>query len=559
VLSNSTRLFQVFVLALAPFWGPGCDSSGTRFVPETGVLTVVGTEGADSFVVGTTANGNIVVNGGAVAIAGGTPTLANTVLVVLQGLGGDDQLVISSVGGPLPDARISGGPGADVLIGGPGNDEIDGGPGDDDAFLGGGDDTFTWVPGDGLDTIEGQGGVDTLSFAGSDAAETLTLFANAGRAGVHRTVDAVTLDLVGIETIRVFPRGGADSIIVGDLLGTEVTGVALDLAGATAGGDGQADLVTVNATNGDDVFGVAGDAQGLQVFGLQAAVQIVNHELANDRLTLNALAGGDVIDATSLAADAIPLVANGGLGNDTFLGGQGTDLFTGGDGNDVALLGAGDDTAVWNPGDDNDTIEGQDGTDTLRFNGANANESIDISSNGGRVRFFRSIASVIADLNDVEQIDFFAFGGADVIAVRDLTNTDVVVVNVALAVGAGLGDAQPDTVLVDATELDDVVLISGDATLTSVFGLAAQIHVTTIESANDSLVVAGFGGDDALDASALAATGPRLTLDGGADHDVLIGGDGADVLLGGEGDDVLLGGPGLDILDGGPGDNVVIQ
>ena len=59
-----------------------------------------------------------------------------------------------------------------------------------------------------------------------------------------------------------------------------------------------------------------------------------------------------------------------------------------------------------------------------------------------------------------------------------------------------------------------------------------------------------MGGNDYIDASAIAVGSPSLTLDGG---------DGDDVLVGGGGDDVLIGGPGLDLLDGGPGDNLVIQ
>ena len=93
---------------------------------------------------------------------------------------------------------------------------------------------------------------------------------------------------------------------------------------------------------------------------------------------------------------------NGGLGDDILIGSEGDDLVNGGDGNDTALMGAGDDTFVWNPGDDNDTLEGQAGFDTMLFNGANIAENIDISANGGRVRFFRDIANVSMDLNDVE-------------------------------------------------------------------------------------------------------------------------------------------------------------
>ena len=59
---------------------------------------------------------------------------------------------------------------------------------------------------------------------------------------------------------------------------------------------------------------------------------------------------------------------------------------------------------MWNPGDDNDTVEGQAGFDTMLFNGANVTENIDISANGARVRFFRNIANVTMDLNDVEAL-----------------------------------------------------------------------------------------------------------------------------------------------------------
>ena len=144
-------------------------------------------------------------------------------------------------------------------------------------------------------------------------------------------------------------------------------------------------------------------------------------EQANDRLTVNGLAGDDVLDATSLEADGIQLTMNGGLGADVFLGSQGDDLINGGDGNDTAFMGAGNDIFVWNPGDDNDTVEGQAGFDTLLFNGANIDENIDISANGERAFFPRNVANVTMDLNDVERIDFNALGGADKIMINDLS------------------------------------------------------------------------------------------------------------------------------------------
>src|SRR6266508_3044337 len=81
-------------------------------------------------------------------------------------------------------------------------------------------------------------------------------------------------------------------------------------------------------------------------------------------------------------------------------------------------------------GDDDDTIEGQDGFDRMLFNGSNISENIDVAANGPRVRFFRDIANVTMDLDDVERIDFNARGGADSVVVNgDLSGTDLVEMN----------------------------------------------------------------------------------------------------------------------------------
>jgi Ca2+-binding RTX toxin-like protein len=195
----------------------------------------------------------------------------------------------------------------------------------------------------------------------------------------------------------------------------------------------------------------------------------------------------------------------------------------------------------------------------MRFNGANVSENIDISANGGRVRFFRDIANIVMDLDDVERINFAALGGADVIVVNDLSGTDLVDINTDLAGTGGVGDAQPDTVIVNGTSEDDVILAVGDAARTSVLGLSVQINITGAEATNDRLTINALAGDDVVDGTGLSSDAIQLTADGGAGNDVLLGGDGNDVLLGGDGDDVLMGGLGLDVLDGGPGDNIVIQ
>ena len=160
-----------------------------------------------------------------------------------------------------------------------------------------------------------------------------------------------------------------------------------------------------------------------------------------ENLVLNANGGDDVITAGNGLAGLIQLTLDGGAGNDTITGGDGNDTLIGGDGNDIvdggrgndtALLGTGDDTFVWNPGDGSDTVEGQDGIDTLLFNGANVNENINITANGGRVRFTRDVANITMDLNGIEHIEFNALGGADTITVGDLTGTGVTQVEIDL-------------------------------------------------------------------------------------------------------------------------------
>ena len=520
------------------------------------IVDVVGA-GTSASVLGLTARVNLTNSEG-----------ANDSLVV-NALGGDDDVTATTlpagviklaVDGGAGEDDILGTQGADVFRGGDGSDVIFGDNGNDLAVMGAGDDSFQWNPGDGNDTLEGQDGVDTMLFFGANIDENIDIVANGGRVLFARSVANVTMDLDDVENIDFRALGGADTIVVGDLTGTDVISNGLDLSGPNGGGDGAADTIAVNGTQGMDTFGAAGDAGGVDVSGLSAATSISFPEQANDRLTLNGLGGDDVVDATTLAAGGIQLTMNGGLGVDVLRGSEGDDLINGGDGDDVALMGAGDDSFVWNPGDDNDTLEGQVGFDEMLFNGANVAENITISANGGRVLFFRDLAGVAMDLDDVESIDFKARGGADTVLVSDLGGTDVTEVNTDLAgVPGGVGDGQPDNVIQQGTNGDDVSIVFGDASGVAAVGLAAQVNITGAEGVNDRLTLNMLAGDDVVDASGLAAGAIQLTVDGAEGSDVLIGSDGDDVLRGGAGDDVLLGGPGIDVLDGGDGDDIEIQ
>ena len=290
-------------------------------------------------------------------------------------------------------------------------------------------------------------------------------------------------------------------------------------------------------------------------------------------IAVDARGGDDLVridESNGAFTDTIPTTLNGGDGNDNLaggsgaerqLGGAGNDSIDGNGGNDVAFLGSGDDTFVWDPGDGSDTVEGQDGTDTMLFNGAGAAENVDLSANGGRLRFLRNPGAITMDTNDVETVDFNALGGSDTVTVNDLTGTDVKTVNTRLAgaLAGNTADGQADHVIVNATNANDAVEVADRADAASIAGLAATVNITNIDPAVDTLATNGLDGNDILDAAQLGANSILLTLDGGAGDDLLVGGDGNDTLFGRDGDDVLVGGPGVDVVDGGAGLNVVEQ
>jgi Ca2+-binding RTX toxin-like protein len=536
---------------------------------------------ADTVIVnGTNAADNIQVTGAGTSYAvTGLPASVN----VSGSEGANDSLVVNALGGndtidatALPagivklaadggagDDNLLGSQGADSLLGGDGKDFIDGNRGDDLALMGAGDDTFVWDPGDGSDVVEGQDGTDKMLFNGANVAEKIDISANGPRVRFTRDVANITMDLDGVETIDFTAKGGADSITIGDMSGTDLTTTNLDLAGTPGSnaGDGAADSVVVNGTAAADNVTVAGSAGQYSVNGLANKVNVSGSEGANDALTVNAQGGADVVNASNLQAGVVNLTENGGDDADLLIGSKGDDLVIGGRGNDSGLMGDGDDTFVWNPGDGSDIVEGQAGDDTMQFNGANVSEKIDISANGGRVRFTRDVANIVMDLNDTENVNFVALGGTDQMTVNDLSGTDLHTVNFDLAAtpGGTAGDGAADTVVVNGTAGDDVVQVDGDATGVQVSGLFATVRIKNAEAANDVLTVNTLAGDDVVAASGLTADAIKLTADGGDGDDVMIGGAGNDTFSGGAGDDVLIGGPGQDVLDGGPGANVLIQ
>jgi Ca2+-binding RTX toxin-like protein len=456
---------------------------------------------------------------------------------------------------------ISGSNGNDTILGGPGNDILDGNQGNDFILMGADDDTFVWDPGDGNDIVEGEGGNDTIVFHGSNIAESIDISANANRLRFFRNVANIILDADGVERVTFTAVGGADMITVNSLAGTSVTQVNIDLAGTLGGtnGDAAADVVVLNGTLGSDTFNIAANGASMEATGLGALVRVLNAESTNDvisitgvggdRVNVNGSALADVMTVTTvstniaqvnvsgltlpvnvsgaatlavnglggpdtiscfgnLALVGVPLILDGGdgndvisgsNGNDTILGGPGNDIIDGNQGNDYILMGADDDTFVWDPGDGNDVVEGQSGNDTIVFHGSNIAESIDISANANRLRFFRNVANIILDADGVERVDFTALGGADMVTVNSLAGTSVTQVNIDLAgtLGGATGDAAVDVITVNGTAVADTINVTANSGAVDIFGLAASLRILHPE-ATDSLIVNGLGGVDTI-------------------------------------------------------------
>jgi Ca2+-binding RTX toxin-like protein len=357
------------------------------------------------------------------------PRSAFTAVSVTAG-GGDDEVRLQgqpldgvTVDGGAGNDTLLGGPGAETLLGGTGNDLIDGNIGADTVSAGSGNDTVQWDPGDGSDAVSGDAGTDALSFNGSNIGEQLSLTANGAHARFTRDIASIDMDLAAIEQVNVRTLGGADTLTVGDLAGTGVRGVAVDASSFSGDGDGAADRVVVNGTDGPDravlgTNGTTGTVDGLSVpvraTGLEPADTVtaallggddtasasaaptgadqigVDGGAGTDTATYNGTAGDDQIGigrngATTVAAfapggptmnvDAVEsLVVKGNDGNDTLAGQNGIGTLTsltldGGTGDDTVRGGDGADALTGGPG--NDLVDGNIGADTVHGGSGN--------------------------------------------------------------------------------------------------------------------------------------------------------------------------------------------
>jgi Ca2+-binding RTX toxin-like protein len=451
--------------------------------------------------------------------------------IVIQGMGGDDEIEIigdfdflnslvvvggdgddvidgSSLVGTLPliafgsegDDILTGGPGDDVFSGLGGDDVLSGGDGDDQLFGGTGEDTIRGGAGD--DEIDG--GTDDDFLQGNSGSDVI----QGGNGNDYILGGSVVTSFLqnipdGADTIS---GGAGHDVILGDN--------ALGLAPTPLGGSG--DVIDGDAGN-DTIFGGLGNDVIAGGDGDDVLVGVWGDDVLVGGLGADALYGNDgddqLVGGTLLSdvSDASGDTLQGGAGDDTLLGDNfgfgpaigGPDSLLGDEGDDVIYGQYGDDVVQGGLG--SDYIDGGDGDDQLV--GGTLFGAVDLSG------------------------DEIHGGGGDDLILGD---------NFVVGPGGG-GDDELDGGLGD-----DVVY--------------GQYGNDAIQGGAGDDQLFGADGNDRIDGGDGADV-----LDGGAGDDTLIGGLGPDVLTGGSGDDGLIGGTYLattldasgDVLDGGSGDDLL--
>jgi Ca2+-binding RTX toxin-like protein len=276
-------------------------SAGTSSV-SSDVLTVTGTSHADQVALRLAAGDptTLEVDFGDDGSADQTFSRVTFSRIEVALRSGDDRFRIDQGNGPFADEAVTvdaaagddsvlGGDGNEIVLGGRGDDSFDGNRGVDTAVFGPGTDSFTWDPGDGSDAIDGGKGQDTLVFNGSALAEVMSLSANGSSSVFRRDLGTIRMDMTDVEVLDLAALGGADAVTVDDMTGTGFRQANVDL-----GGDGSADIVTVNGTERADTVAVEADGGRVDVAGLTTNTRIVGGEVA-DRVLVNTLGGRDAV------------------------------------------------------------------------------------------------------------------------------------------------------------------------------------------------------------------------------------------------------------------------
>ena len=401
--------------------------------------------------------------------------------------------------------------------------------------------------GNGNDTLTGQSGNDTISGRGGDD----LLFGASGNDKLNG--DAGLDQLIGGSGDDILTGGDGNDQMIGGAGNDRMIWNSGDDTDVMEGGT-ETDTAEVNGGSAGETFTITANGTRVRFDRLDADPSFLDIG-STEKLVIKMNGGDDKISATGNLAALIQITIDGGDGNDqilgsngidTLIGGNGNDFIDGQQGNDIVSMGAGNDTFQWDPGDGSDGVDGGAGTDTMLFNGSAGNETFDVSANGDQVRFTRNLGNIVMDLDNLENIQVNALGGADTLTVNDLTGTDAKLVSVSLSgvIGGATPDGAADIVSVIGTGKDNTITVTSLGQQSAVNGLSAKVTVDGAE-ALDLVSVDGAGGDDVIDAGKHTGAA-SLRLLGGAGDDFITGSGANDIIGGGAGDDLLIGNGGND-------------
>jgi Ca2+-binding RTX toxin-like protein len=224
-----------------------------------------------------------------------------------------------------------------------------------------------------------------------------------------RNVGNIVMNQNNFERVEIFAGDGVDSVDIGELRGTDVREVSVNLAATVDGtaGDGADDTVSVSGGARSEFLSVTASGDDILVNGLAQQMRVANTD-ASDTVVVRGAGGADVISAAGLPASAAQITLDGGSGSDLLiagasdaklLGGAGSDLLFGNVGDDVLDGGAGHDVMFGGGGDD--LFVGEDDFTVLDFHaGAGTEDRIELSKVAG-----------IDDFGDVLANAHGVFGG----------------------------------------------------------------------------------------------------------------------------------------------------
>jgi len=335
-------------------------SGGGAVLAPDGMLTITGTNGADTITVDVNQSDRTVmtINGSVSTFEGQSNGRLLIRREVVNALGGNDSVDIFARNDGTVDATILGGDGNDTLSEGSFLDNST----DDTVYMdgGAGNDSLS-VINDGNSTLHGGDGNDTLGCHAQDHSF-VTMFGDAGNDKLVEDPACFTAfnGGSGVDTLNIGMESPVEAAVELNLTGiplnpdpkfdSDIVTAQPDVEDVAVRADGNVTVVGNSADNVIDATGFGGNVSVNGGDGNDSVTAVglgvtLNGGAGNDRLSADAniasISGGDGNDSLSANVEAgqfgqlTPATLNGGNGNDTLGGGVEADFFSGGPGTDV--------------------------------------------------------------------------------------------------------------------------------------------------------------------------------------------------------------------------------